>query len=78
MLLGRDDRYKKFLATTDGGKTFSDVAIKINGYGTLDYYYINKLPYLEDGNLVLEVSVLSGENLKDIKLSSNDGLTFSN
>ena len=77
-LLGRDDRYKKFLATTDGGKTFSDVTIKINGYGTLDYYYINKLPYLEEGNLVLEVSVLSGENLKDIKLSSNDGLTFSN
>lgn len=77
-LLGRDDRYKKFLVTTDGGKTFSDVTITINGYGDLDYYYINKLPYLEDDKLVLEVSVPVFDDLKDIKLGSDDGLIFSN
>ena len=78
-LLGKDDRYKKFLVTTDGGKTFNDVSITINGYGDLDYYYINSLPYLKNDKLVLDVSVPDGNNLKDIELVSNDdGLTFSN
>ena len=78
-LLGRDDRYKKFLVTTDGGKTFSDVSITINGYGDLDYYYINNMPYLKEEKLVLDVSVPDGNDLKDIELISNDdGLTFSN
>ena len=78
-LLGRDDRYKKFLVTTDGGKTFSYVSITINGYGDLDYYYINNTPYLKDDKLVLDVSIPVGNDLKDIELVSNDnGLTFSN
>ena len=78
-LLGRDDRYKKFLVTTDGGKTFSNVSITISGYGNLDYYYINNTPYLKDDKLVLDVSVPVENNLKDIELVSNDkGLTFSN
>ena len=78
-LLGTDDRYKKFLVTTDGGKTFSDVSITINGYGDLDYYYINNTPCLKDDKLVLDVSVPVGNDLKDIELVSNDnGLTFSN
>ena len=78
-LLGKDDRYKKFLVTTDGGKTFKDVSITINGYGDLDYYYINNMPYLKEDKLVLDVSVPDGNNLKDIELVSNDdGLTFSN
>ena len=78
-LLGKDDRYKKFLVTTDGGKTFNDVSITINGYGDLDYYYINSLPYLKNDKFVLDVSVPDGNNLKDIELVSNDdGLTFSN
>ena len=78
-LLGKDDRYKKFLVTTDGGKTFKDVSITINGYGDLDYYYINNTPYLKDDKLVLDVSVPVENDLKDIVLVSNDnGLTFSN
>ena len=78
-LLGRDDRYKKFLVTTDGGKTFKDVSITINGYGSLDYYYINNMPHLKEDKLVLDVSVPDGNDLKDIELISNDdGLTFSN
>ena len=78
-LLGKDDRYKKFLVTTDGGKTFKDVSITINGYGDLDYYYINNMPYLKEDKLVLDVSVPDGNDLKDIELISNDdGLTFSN
>lgn len=78
-LLGRDDRYKKFLVTTDGGKTFSDVSITINGYGNLDYYYINNTPRLKKDKLVLDVSVPVGNDLKDIELVSNDnGLTFNN
>ena len=78
-LLGKDDRYKKFLVTTDGGKTFKDVSITINGYGDLDYYYINNMPYLKEDKLVLDVSVPDGNNLKDIELVGNDdGLTFSN
>ena len=78
-LLGRDDRYKKFLVTTDGGKTFSDVSITINGYGDLDYYYINYFPRLKNDKLVLTVSVPGSDDLKDIELVSNDnGLTFSN
>ena len=78
-LLGKDDRYKKFLVTTDGGKTFKDVSITINGYGDLDYYYINNMPYLKEDKLVLDVSISDGNDLKDIELVSNDdGLTFSN
>ena len=78
-LLGRDDRYKKFLVTTDGGKTFSDVSITINSYGDLDYYYINYLPRLKNDKLVLTVSVPGSDDLIDIELVSNDnGLTFSN
>lgn len=78
-LLGKDDRYKKFLVTTDGGKSFSDVSITINGYGSLDYYYINNTPRLKGDKLVLDVSVPDGNDLKDIELVSNDdGLTFSN
>ena len=78
-LLGRDDRYKKFLVTTDGGKTFSNVSITISGYGNLDYYYINNTPRLKKDKLVLDVSVPVENNLKDIELVSNDkGLTFSN
>ena len=78
-LLGRNDRYKKFLVTTDGGKTFSDVSITINGYGNLDYYYINNTPRLKEDKLVLDVSVPVGNDLKDIELVSNDnGLIFSN
>ena len=78
-LLGIDDRYKKFLVTTDGCESFSDVSITINGYGNLDYYYINNTPHLKGEELVLEVSVPDGNNLKDIELVSNDnGLTFSN
>lgn len=78
-LLGKDDRYKKFLVTTDGGKTFRDASITINGYGSLDYYYINNTPRLKDDKLVLDVSVPDGNDLKDIELVSNDdGLTFSN
>ena len=78
-LLGRDDRYKKFLVTTDGGESFSDVSITINGYGDLDYYYINNTPYLKKDKLVLDVLVPVENDLKDIELVSNDnGLTFSN
>ena len=78
-LLGRDDRYKKFLVTTDGGESFSDVSITINGYGDLDYYYINNTPRFKKDKLVLTVSVPDGNDLKDIELVSNDnGLTFSN
>ena len=78
-LLGKDDRYKKFLVTTDGGESFSDVSIIINGYGSLDYYYINNTPRLKGDKLVLDVSVPDGNDLKDIELVSNDdGLTFSN
>ena len=78
-LLGKDDRYKKFLVTTDGGESFSDVSITINGYGDLDYYYINYLPRFKKDKLVLTVSILDGNDLKDIELVSNDdGLTFSN
>ena len=78
-LLGKDDRYKKFLVTTDGGKSFRNVFITINGYGDLDYYYINNMPYLKEEKLVLDVSVPDGNDLKDIELISNDdGLTFSN
>ena len=78
-LLGRDNRYKKFLVTTDGGKTFSDVSITINSYGDLDYYYINYLPRLKNDKLVLTVSVPGSDELIDIELVSNDnGLTFSN
>ena len=78
-LLGRDDRYKKFLVTTDGGESFSDVSITINGYGDLNYYYINYLPRLKNDKLVLTVSIPDGNDLKDIELVSNDnGLTFSN
>lgn len=78
-LLGKDDRYKKFLVTTDGGESFSDVSIIINGYGDLDYYYINNTPRLKGDKLVLDVSVPDGNDLKDIELVSNDdGLTFSN
>lgn len=78
-LLGRDDRYKKFLVTTDGGKTFSDVSITINGYGDLDYYYINNTPRLKGDKFVLTVSIPDGNDLKEIELVSNDnGLTFSN
>ena len=78
-LLGKDDRYKKFLVTTDGGESFRDASITINGYGSLDYYYINNTPRLKDDKLVLDVSVPDGNDLKDIELVSNDdGLTFSN
>ena len=78
-LLGKDDRYKKFLVTTDEGKSFRNVFITINGYGDLDYYYINNMPYLKEEKLVLDVSVPDGNDLKDIELISNDdGLTFSN
>ena len=78
-LLGKDDRYKKFLVTTDGGKSFRDVSITIKGYGDLDYYYINNIPYLKGDKLVLDVSVSDGNDLKDIELVSNDdGLTFCN
>ena len=78
-LLGKDDRYKKFLVTTDGGESFSDVSIIINGYGSLDYYYINNTPHLKGDKLVLDVSVPDSNDLKDIELVSNDdGLTFSN
>lgn len=78
-LLGKDDQYKKFLVTTDGGESFSDVSITINGYGNLDYYYINNTPRLKGDKLVLDVSVPDGNDLKDMKLVSNDdGLTFSN
>ena len=78
-LLGKDDRYKKFLVTTDGGESFNDVSITINGYGNLDYYYINNTPRLKGDKLVLDVSVPDGNDLKDIELVSNDdGLTFSN
>ena len=78
-LLGKDDRYKKFLVTTDGGKTFKDVSITINGYGSLDYYYINNTPRLKGDKLVLDVSVPDGNDLKDIELVSNDDcLTFNN
>ena len=78
-LLGKDDRYKKFLVTTDGGKSFRDVSITIKGYGDLDYYYINNMPYLKGDKLVLDVSVPDGNDLKDIELVSNDdGLTFCN
>ena len=78
-LLGKDDRYKKFLVTTDGGESFRDVSITINGYGSLDYYYINNTPRLKGDKLVLDVSVPDGNDLKDIELVSNDdGLTFSN
>ena len=78
-LSGKDDRYKKFLVTTDGGKSFRNVFITINGYGDLDYYYINNMPYLKEEKLVLDVSVPDGNDLKDIELISNDdGLTFSN
>ncbi len=78
-LLGKEDRYKKFLVTTDGGESFSDVSITINGYGDLDYYYINYLPRFKKDKLVLTVSVPDGNDLKDIELVSNDnGLTFSN
>ena len=78
-LLGKDDRYKKFLVTTDGGESFSDVSITINGYGDLDYYYINYLPRFKKDKLVLTVSIPDGNDLKDIELVSNDdGLTFSN
>ena len=77
-LLGKEDRYKKFLVTTDGGESFSDVSITINGYGDLDYYYINYLPRFKKDKLVLTVSVPDGNDLKDIELVSNDnGLTFS-
>ncbi len=78
-LLGKDDRYKKFLVTTDGGKTFRDASITINGYGSLDYYYINNTPRLKGDKLVLDVSVPDGNDLKDIELVSNDDcLTFNN
>ena len=78
-LLGKDDRYKKFLVTTDEGKSFRNVFITINGYGDLDYYYINNMPYLKEEKLVLDVSVPDGNDLIDIELVSNDnGLTFSN
>ena len=78
-LLGKDNRYKKFLVTTDGGKSFRNVFITINGYGDLDYYYINNMPYLKEEKLGLDVSVPDGNDLKDIELISNDdGLTFSN
>lgn len=78
-LLGKDDQYKKFLVTTDGGESFSDVSITINGYGNLDYYYINNTPRLKGDKLVLDVSVPDGNDLKDMELVSNDdGLTFSN
>ena len=78
-LLGRADRYKKFLVTTDGGKSFNDVSITINGYGDLGYYYINNTPRIKGDKLVLDVSVPVENDLKDIELVSNDnGLTFSN
>ena len=78
-LLGKEDRYKNFLVTTDGGESFNDISITISGYGDLDYYYINNLPYLKNDKLVLDVSVPDGDDLKDIELVSNDdGLTFSN
>ena len=35
-----------------GGESFSDVSITINGYGDLDYYYINYLPRLKNDKLV--------------------------
>ena len=78
-LLGKEDRYKNFLVTTDGGESFNDVSITISGYGDLDYYYINNLPYLKNDKLVLTVSIPDRNDLKDIELVSNDdGLTFSN
>ena len=78
-LLGKGDRYKNFLVTTDGGESFNDVSITINGYGDLDYYYINNLPYLKNDKLVLTVSIPVRNDLKEIELVSNDdGLTFSN
>ena len=78
-LLGKEERYKNFLVTTDGGESFNDASITISGYGDLDYYYINNLPYLKNDKLVLDVSVPDGDDLKDIELVSNDdGLTFSN
>ena len=78
-LLGKEDRYKKFLVTTDGGESFNDVSITISSYGDLDYYYINNLPYLKNDKLVLDVSIPDGNDLKEIELVSNDdGLTFSN
>ena len=66
-LLGRDNRYKKFLVTTDGGKSFNDVSITINGYGDLGYYYINNTPRLKGNKLVLDVSVPVENELKDIE-----------
>ena len=70
---------KKFLVTTDGGKSFNDVSITINGYDDLGYYYINNTPRLKGNKLVLDVSVPVENDLKDIELVSNDnGLTFSN
>ena len=78
-LLGKEDRYKNFLVTTDGGESFNDVSITISGYGDLDYYYINNLPYLKNDKLVLTVSIPDRNDLKEIELVSNDdGLTFSN
>ena len=78
-LLGKGDRYKNFLVTTDGGESFNDVSITISGYGDLDYYYINNLPYLKNDKLVLTVSIPDRNDLKEIELVSNDdGLTFSN
>ena len=70
---------QRWFVGTDGGKTFRDASITINGYGSLDYYYINNTPRLKDDKLVLDVSVPDGNDLKDIELVSNDdGLTFSN
>ena len=78
-LLGKEERYKNFLVTTDGGESFNDASITISGYGDLDYYYINNLPYLKNDKLVLDVSIPDGNDLKEIELVSNDdGLTFSN
>ena len=78
-LLGKEERYKNFLVTTDGGESFNDVSITISGYGDLDYYYINNLPYLKNDKLVLTVSIPDRNDLKEIELVSNDdGLTFSN
>ena len=44
----------------------ADHYININGYGDLDYYYINYLPRLKNDKLVLTVSVPDSDDLIDI------------
>lgn len=70
-LVASDGENRHLLVTRDGGKTFEDAIIHLRKE-QLAYLYIEKLPYLEDGILKMEVSLYNENQKKEVLLISKD------